>query len=97
MDALPGGRTLGISFGVDEGGGRVINFRVRLGDADSHARWEQVDLVRNGTTEVDLMKLEWSRGDPDNIQSCREELFSTLEVDRTLRTVCVDHYFFGKT
>ena len=97
------GSTLAISFTVGEGGiaitvpagGPVVNVRVQTGDADYHARREHIDLVRNGATEVDLTKPEWSRGNPDDIRSCQEELLSALEVDRTLTTVKVDHRFLA--
>jgi hypothetical protein len=79
-------------FVVVEPGGLLITFegelvytiRVRSGDKDSNARWKHVDLVRNGATKVDLTKPEWSRGNPDDIRTCREELLSVLEVNRTL-------------
>jgi hypothetical protein len=95
--------TLGISVTVGEGGisitipagGLVGNIRIRAGDADYHARREHIDLVREGATEINLTKAEWSRGNPDDIQSRREELLSALEVDRTLTTVIVGHTFLA--
>jgi hypothetical protein len=73
------GSTIGISSAIGEGGissigpegGPGVNVRVRTGDA---ARQKHVDCMRNGAIEVDLTKTEWSRGDPDDIRSCREEL-----------------------
>jgi hypothetical protein len=95
------GSTIGFSLAIGEGGisvigpavGPVVNVRARTGDADNQARQKHVDQVRNGATEMDLTKAEWSRGDPDDIRSCCEELLSALEVDRTLRTVKVGHHF----
>jgi hypothetical protein len=95
------GSTIGISFAVGEisltvhAGGPVVNVRVRTGDADHHARWEHIDRVRNGATDMYLTEAEWSRGDPDDIRSCWEELFSALEVDRTLGRVTVGHHFLA--
>jgi hypothetical protein len=85
--------TLATSVGPEDG--PVVNIRDWTGDADSHARQKHVDLVRNGATEVDLTKPEWLRGNPDDIRSCREELLSALEVDRTLTTVTVGHRFLA--
>jgi hypothetical protein len=99
-----GGSPRAVVFAVGEGGillatvsagGPMITARVRTGDADYHARREHIDLVRKGATEINLTRAEWSRGNPDDIRSCREMLLSALEVDRTLKTVKVGHRFLA--
>jgi hypothetical protein len=73
----------------------VVNVRVRNGNADYHARWQHIDRLRNGSTDLYLTEAEWSRGDSDDIRSCWEELLSALEVDRTLTEVKVGHHFLA--